>query len=355
MQQENYFTANPDLHYTFERVIPWNRVVPVIESDFVDPNGPRDVAEAVDLYREALTLVGEYAGTEIAGRAREVDEAGAWHRDGPIGVPEPLQRNLDGLKELGVTGLSVPRELGGESFPFTVSSMALEMIARACASTMVQYAFFISPAMMLLRFAPDNLKRRYIPRLARGEISGSVAMTEPQAGSDVGRVATTARLVEDEWRITGRKQFITNGSGDICIVLARSEAGSTGLDGLSLFLVERQRDVDGETVDNYVVERAENKICITASVTCGLAFEGSRAVLLGERGNGWREILTFMNESRVAVGIQGLGVGQAALAEAQRYAAERAQMGKPVREHPLVAGMLLDMEATLAALRAMAY
>jgi alkylation response protein AidB-like acyl-CoA dehydrogenase len=351
VKTENFFTANQDLQFTFHNHIPWNDLVPVIEFNFEDSAGPHNTEEAVDLYREALNLVGEYAGHDIAARAREVDEAGSRHVEGPIALPKPLQDNLNGLKDLGVTGLSVPRRYGGESFPFTVSSMYLEILARACPSTMVQYAFFISPAMMLLRFACEDLKQRYVPRLAAGEISGSVAMTEPQAGSDVGMIATAARQAGDEWRIEGRKQFITNGLGDICIVLARSEEGSKGLDGLSLFLVERRMD----DVDNYVVERAEDKVCITASATCGLVFDGSRAQLLGKRGQGWREILTFMNESRVAVGIQGLGTAQAALEAAKAYAAERVQMGRPIREHPLVANMLLDMEATVAALRALAY
>lgn len=360
MKQENFFTSNADLLFTFNHVVPWSEIVPIIEEGFRDPAGPKDTPESIDIYQEALTLVGEYAGNEIAGRAREVDEAGARHQDGPIGLPEPLRRNLEGLKALGVTGLSVPRQYGGEGFPFTVSSMVLELISRGCASTMVQYAFYVSPAMMLLRFAPESLKREYVPRLATGEISGSVAMTEPQAGSDVGRVETVAREVDSGWRISGRKQFITNGCGEICIVLARSETpalrpGSSRLDGMSLFLVERQRTEAGNTVENYAVERAENKICITASATCGLAFDDSHAVLLGQRGEGWREILTFMNESRIAVGIQGIGTAQAALEEARLYAAERVQMGKPIRQHPLVAEMLLDMEATVAALRALAY
>src|SRR5437588_11278206 len=128
--------------------------------------------------------------------------------------------------------------------------------------------------MMLLRFAPEELKRQYVPRLATGEISGAVAMTEPQAGSDVGRVASVAREVDGAWRITGRKQYITNGIGEVCIVLARSEAGSKGLDGLSLFLVERQLERDGRPVDNYTVAREENKIGITASATAGPAFDG---------------------------------------------------------------------------------
>ena len=355
MKQENFFTANPDLVFTFDHVIPWETIVPLVEEGFRDPAGPGDTSEAVVVYRDALALVGEYAGRDIAGRARAVDEAGSCHRDGPIAVPEPLRENLEGLKAFGVCGLSVPRRYGGESFPFTVSSMALETIARACASTMVHYAFFVSPAATLVRFGSEELKQRYVPRLASGAISGAVAMTEPQAGSDVGRVSTAARLVDGAWRVTGRKQFITNGSGDICIVLARSELGSRGLDGLSLFLVERERSEGGRSVANYVVERAENKVCITASTTCGLVFDDSRAVLLGKAGEGWREILTFMNESRVAVGIQGLGTAQAALEEARQYAAERIQMGKPIREHPLVADMLLDMESTVAALRALCY
>jgi hypothetical protein len=104
-----------------------------------------------------------------------------------------------------------------------------------------------------------------------------------------------------------------------------------------------------------VVERAEDKICITASPTCGLAFDNAHAELLGTRGEGWKYILTFMNESRIAVGVQGIGIAQAALEAAKEYAAERVQMGKPIRQHPLVADMLLDMEATVAGARALAY
>ncbi|MGH2447383.1 MAG: acyl-CoA dehydrogenase family protein [Chloroflexota bacterium] len=350
MKADNYFTGNSDLMYSFEH-LPWNQIVPLVEDGFRDGSGPRNAQEATELYRDALTLVGEYAGHDIAARARDVDASGSSWGDHQIGIPEPLRRNLDGLRDLGVTGLSAPRQYGGENFPFTVSSMALEMIARACPSTMVQFAFFISPATMVQRFGREEQRRCLIPRLAVGEISGAVAMTEPEAGSDVGAISTQARLVQGEWRISGRKQFITNGGADFCIVLARSEENSVGLDGLSLFLVAR---LVGDA-DNYVVERQEEKISITASATCSLAFNTSKGELLGKRGQGWREILTFMNESRVAVGIQGIGTAQASFVEARDYARSRCQMGKPIREHPLVAEMLLDMEATLAGLRALAY
>jgi alkylation response protein AidB-like acyl-CoA dehydrogenase len=355
MKQENYFTANRDLVFQFEKITPWAELAELAEGGFQDPDGPANAEEAIDLYREALTLAGEYAGHELAARARAVDEAGSWHRDGPVAISEPLRQNIVGLTELGLTGISVPRRYGGENFPFTATAMLLEILARACPTTMVQYAFYMSPALMLLRFAPEHLKQQYIPRLARGEISGAVAMTEPQAGSDVGRIMTTATSNGDGWVLNGRKQFITNGCGDFAIVLARSEPGSQGLDGLSLFLAERVIERDGRTIDNYVVERAENKVCIAGSPTCGLVFDGTEAVLLGQRGGGWQEIVTFMNESRVGVGVQGLGTAQAAFEEARAYAAERVQMGRPIREHPLVADMLLDMEATIAGLRALAY
>jgi 3-(methylthio)propanoyl-CoA dehydrogenase len=355
MKLENYFTANEDLQFQFTHNTPWVELASLVESGFRDKNGPVDAEEATELYREALTLGGEYAGNEISGRAREIDEAGHWHGNGPIELSAPLRANLDGLIKLGMTGVSIPREYGGENFPFTASAMLLEILARADPSTMVQYAFYMSPALMILRFGSESVKQAYVPRLAGGEISGAVAMTEPQAGSDVGRVATTATEIDGGWRLNGRKQFITNGCGDFCIVLARSAAGSKGLEGLSLFLADRTIERDGKRVDNYVVERAENKVTIAGSATCGLSFDGTEAILLGELGQGWREILTFMNESRVAVGIQGLGTAQAAYEEASTYAAEREQMGRPIREHPLVADMLLDMKATIAGHRALAY
>lgn len=356
MRQENYFTTNQDLQYQFNKHIPWPELATLAEHGFTDKDGPRDADEATTLYREALTLAGEYAGHDIAARAREIDQTGQWHGEGPINLSPPLRANLDGLIKLGMTGVSIPRSYGGENFPFTASAMLLEVLARADPSTMVQFAFYMSPALMILRFGSDETKQAYLPRLAAGQVSGAVAMTEPQAGSDIGNISTTATASGNGiWRLNGRKQFITNGCGDFCIVLARSTQGSRGLDGLSLFLADRSLRRAGAEVENYAVERAENKVAIAGSATCGLSFDGSEAILLGEPGRGWREILTFMNESRVAVGIQGLGTAQAAYEEASAYAAEREQMGRPIREHPLVADMLVDMKATLAGLRALCY
>src|SRR6185436_4653698 len=142
-----------------------------------------------------------------------------------------------------------------------------------------------------------------------------------------------------------------NGCGDVCIVLARSEPASKGLEGLSLFVVPRREN--GK--DNYRVAKPEKKFVIRGSATCELSFDGSCAELLGPRGGGWREILTFMNEARLAVAMQGLGLAEAALQSAKAYAQRRVQMGRAIARHEMVADLLLDMEAETAALRALVY
>ncbi len=336
----NFFLDEPRLLAAFDRDVPWPHIVPLVEG--ADAN----VSETIGTWREVLSVAGRYIGSEVAGRAREVDQLGIVREDGHVEMNAPLRRNLKGLADLGLMGLSLPHEYGGSGLPFTVSAFLIEMLARACPSTMVQYAFYTAPAAMLVRYGSEEQKRRYLPRLARGEIIGAVAMTEPQAGSDVGNVATTATQQDGCWVLNGRKQFISAGNGDFVIVLARCVPGSRDLDGLGLFLADR---ADG----NYAVERAEHKFTIRASPTCALAFENTRAELVGKVGEGWREILSFMNESRVGVGIQGLGIGTAAFAAASDYAKRRVQMDRPIREHPMVAEMLLDMETSLVGLRAL--
>jgi 3-(methylthio)propanoyl-CoA dehydrogenase len=345
MRNENYYTANTDLTFYYEHVIDWQRLVPL----YAEPADAERPAETAATWRDVLTLAGDYIGKEISSRAAEVDRLGTPHK-GDIKVSPPLVENLRGLADLGLIGLAVPREYGGEGMPFAVHAALFEMLARADASTMVQYAFYMSPAAMIVRFGSDDQKRAWVPRLASGEICGWVAMTEPEAGSDVGNVGTTAtRQPDGTWRINGRKQFISSGNGEVGIVLARAVAGSKGLDGLGLFVVPR---CIGER-DNVVVERAEDKVCINGSPTCALSFDGSVGEIMGAPGDGWRQITTFMNEARIAVGVQACGVAQASLVAAREYAAQRVQMGKPIREHPLVADMLLDMQTTIAGLRAL--
>ena len=344
MTTTNFFSGNADLVEVFDKVVPWSRVVRAVEGDGAD------VAGTVSTWREILDLAGKYSATEIAPRAAKVDEIGVIRENGQIRMNEPMLENLRGLAELGLASPSVPPEFGGAGLPFTVTMMIGEMLARADLSTQVQHGIgWNSPAALIYRFGTDQQKAQYLPRLAKGEMMGAVAMTEPQAGSDVGRLTTTATERSDGcWMLQGRKQFISAGQGEMVIVLARCVAGSTGLDGLGMFVADREGG-------NYLVERAEHKFTIRGSPTCALVFEGTRSAALGKPGEGWKQILTFMNESRLGVGIQGIGVATAAFEKASEYAARRVQMGKPIREHPMVAEMLLDMETTVAGARALAY
>jgi len=350
MRSENYYAANSDLTFYYERVIDWDRLVPF----YATPEDAQRPAETAATWRDVLGLAGEYIGKEISARAAEVDRVGTPHK-GDIKISPPMADNLRGLADLGLIGLGLPREFGGEGMPFTVHAGVFEMLARADSSTMVQYAFYMSPAAMILRFGTDAHKKRWVPRLASGEIAGWVAMTEPEAGSDVGNVSTSAtRQPDGTWRISGRKQFISSGTGQVGVLLARAIKGSRGLDGLALFVVPRcVPDTEQGERENFTIERAEDKVCINGSPTCALSFDDSQAEIMGAPGDGWRQITTFMNEARIGVGVQACGVAQAALVEARTYAAQRVQMGKPIQEHPLVAEMLLDMHTTVAGLRAL--
>jgi 3-(methylthio)propanoyl-CoA dehydrogenase len=348
MKTDNYFSANADLSFYYQRVIDWQRLAPF----FAEPGDEPE--RAASGWREVLHVAGDYIGKQVASRSREVDRLGTPHT-GDINVSQPMAENLRGLAEIGLIGLSVPRHLGGEGMPFSVQSAMFEMLARADASTMVQYAFYVSPAAMIARFGSDAQKQRWVPRLARGEIIGWVAMTEPEAGSDVGNITSTAtRQADGTWRVNGRKQFISSGNGQVGVLLARAVPGSRGLDGLGLFLVPRcVPDAELGERENLNIERAEDKVCINGSPTCALSFSDSYAEIMGRPGDGWRQITTFMNEARLAVGIQACGIAQASVSAAFDYAGQRIQMGKPIREHPLVADMLLDMETTVAGIRAL--
>ena len=334
----NFFRDNSDLQFHFREGTAWDRFVPLWEEGFRFADGPRTLAEARELYEACLHEVGEYAAKEIAPRAREIDEQGVSFEGGEVVHPPGLLRNIEGLRKLGAMAVSLPRELGGLNFPVTVGATLLEILSRACTNTLLLHVFYQATAVMVLRFGTKDQVERWVRPLAEGALSGSVAMTEPDAGSDVGNLSMTATPEGDRWRLTGRKQFITNGCGDVCVVLARSEPGSKGLDGLSLFVAPRREN--GR--DNFRVARPERKFVIRGSATCELAFDGSCA-----------EILTFMNEARIAVAIQGLGLSQAALVAARDYAEKRVQMGRPIARHEMVADMLFDMEAEVAALRAL--
>jgi len=353
MPSKNLFTENDDLQFHFHHAVDWNQLAAAWHDE---SEGPLDVEETKQQYQEALSLVGEFCAREVAPRAAEIDQTGIQWKDGEVVLPDALLKNLEAAKRLGILAVSLPKDMGGWNFPFTANAMMVELISTACPNTLSYFAFYQSPAMMLMRFGSDELKHEYVPKLASGEISGSVAMTEPEAGSDVGALTTSAMDAGDgAWRINGRKQFITNGAGDIALVLTRTDPKSEGLDGLSMHLVPRFIRRDGKRVRNFEIGKPEHKMSLRGSPTLEQYFENSIGYLIGEAGKGWEYILSFMNEARAAVGIQALGICQAAYRKAFDYAQQRHQMGKAIARHERVADMLLDMELEIKALRALIY
>ena len=241
----------------------------------------------------------------------------------------------------------LPWEHGGLNLPETIMQIMVELISRAEAGLMTIFGLQ-EIAVSIAEFGDEESKQRVLPRLARGEVTGAMVLTEPDAGSDLGAVQTRADYDEatGTWRLNGVKRFITNGCAEIHVVLARSEPGSNDARGLSLFLVERD--------DSVRIRRIENKLGLHASPTCEVQYSDTPAVLLGKRRFGlMRYAMAMMNGARLAVAAQAVGIAEAAYREAERYAAQRIQFKQPVGQLPAVRRMLTGMRSEIEAARAL--
>ena len=157
----NYFTDNEDIQHHFHHGVEWERFVPLLEQGFQSPDGPGSLQEARELYETGLTEAGEYLAREVAPRARAIDEQGVGFEGGEVVHPPGLLENVAGLRRLGVTALTLPREVGGFNFPLTAGAMFVEGLSRACTNTMILYAFYQGPAFMVMRFGtPDQVAER---------------------------------------------------------------------------------------------------------------------------------------------------------------------------------------------------
>ena len=341
----NFYTGTPDLRHRIETT-PWERFIPALEANFIDEDelAPENLDEAVEQIGMVLELVGEMAAEEIAPRAAEVDRIGARLVDGKVVYPEPMLGSVRLLSEAGLMGFTLPREFGGMNLPVTAYTAAVEMVSRADASLMTIFALQ-GCGETINRWGSDEIRQRFIPGLCTGEISLSMALTEPNAGSALGSVMTRAHLDEDGlWTIRGSKCFITNGGADLLLVLARTEACAGG-EGLSLLLVER-----GEGVS---VSKLEKKLGIHGSATAVVNFDDARGVLLGNRGGGLYECtLHMLHNVRLEVAAQAVGIAEAAQAQAARYAREREQFGRPIDRFAPVRTMLFRNAVQIEVARA---
>jgi 3-(methylthio)propanoyl-CoA dehydrogenase len=350
----NYFLDNEDIQFLFKH-IDLGELARIQEDDFVhaadDPSGyaPQNAADAVDNYRRVLEIIGEIAAEVVAPNAEQVDREGNTHNDdGTVTLHPLVQENLNRLSQADMMGFTLPRKYGGLNCPNLVYAIANEIISRADTSLMNMFGLQ-GIAETINAFANDEIKDESLPRFARGEVTGAMVLTEPDAGSDL--QAVRLRAFQDEqgnWYLNGVKRFITNGCGEILLVLARSEPDIADGRGLSLYYAERSERVK--------VRHLEEKLGIHGSPTCELVFDNMPCKLVGERQRGLiTYVMALMNGARVGIASQSLGVAEAAYRLARTYAHTRCQFGGPIERLPAVAELVTDMKIDIEAARALAY
>jgi alkylation response protein AidB-like acyl-CoA dehydrogenase len=314
----------------------------------------------VDAERAALIEVLETAASvcaEIEGLAREGWHEAARLEDGEVVYPDHIRKGYEMLAELGLVSYGVESKYGGFELPAVIENIIIEMVARADAGLMTIIGLQAGVAEDLQMYGSEELKDAYLPRFASGEVMGAMDLTEPQAGSDLGAITTRATERDGRCFLSGNKIFITNGGCEIHLVLARDDdnfeesKGTTR--GLSLYLCPRTLP-DG-TKNGLFVERLEHKLGIHGSPTASIRFDDAEAFLVGTKGQGFKAMLTLMNTARLGVAGQGLGIAEAALAPAVRYASERVQFGVAIGEQPLMKNMLARMTIAVEGSRALLY
>ena len=296
--------------------------------------------DLTDDQREIQALTRDFAQAEIEPKAAEWDRE---HR---------FPRELFGkLAELGLMGACIPEEYGGAGADFLAYILVLEELSRADAGVGVTVAVHTSAVTLpILTFGTDEQKARFVPPLAQGEHLGAFALTEPEAGSDAGSLRTKAEANGEGWKITGAKQWITNGDhAGTFLLFARTDQDTPGARGVSAFVL------DAEQVR---VTRTEEKLGLNSSVTNDIVVEGAevgRDRLLHEEGKGFTVAMATLDGGRIGIAAQALGIAQAGYDFAKSYALDRQQFGKPIAEFQAIQHKLADMSTEIDAARMLVY
>lgn len=349
----NFYTDSPEWQWLFKNAIDWDKIIPLYYPSFPTEDGFNSKEDVLQFIEEMITATGEWTAGAVSERARRLDHEGAGEvKDGRT-VPGPaLQEFYNEAQELQIAGLAAETKYGGMGAPAIAGLISFAQMNRACISSATQYGFYTSMIDMVERFCEEEDRARLVPKIIAGEISGSMCLTEPAAGSDVGSVKTSATPQDDgTYLLNGSKIFITNGGGGFGFVLARIKGAPEGLNGISLFLCEQ--DVEGKEGPNYIVAKNEEKMGLHGSFTCEIVYENSVAKLVGKPNKGFQLMLHLMNEARIAVGLQCIGGIEATLGYAKNYAKEREQFGKNLMDHPLYARNMGDWETERDAFRAL--
>jgi 3-(methylsulfanyl)propanoyl-CoA dehydrogenase len=352
-----------EIRFALEHVVGLERLREVSEEDSLAP-------ELLDAVFEGA---GRLAGEVLAPLQRVGDREGSRLENGLVRTPSGWREAYAEFVAGGWNGLAFPAEIGGQGLPWTVASAVQELWHGA------NTAFGLCPLLtqgaveLLSRHADPELRARYLPKLVSGEWTGTMNLTEPQAGSDLGAIRTRAWREGEAWRIQGQKLFITYGEHDLAdnivhLVLARTPNAPAGTRGLSLFLVPKfLSGPDGRpgARNDLRCVSLEEKLGIHASPTCLMAYGdtgGATGYLVGRECGGIEAMFTMMNNARLGVGVQGVGIAERAAQMAARYAAARIQgreLGggsQPVAilKHPDVRRMLLATRLRTDAMRALA-
>lgn len=287
------------------------------------------------------------------------DREGCRVEDGRVRISAVERQAWADFTAAGWLTLNLSADHGGQGLPLLVQTAFEELSNRASPSLSMLAAPTRTGAFLLSTHAPEDVQKEWLPKLASGEWNTTICMSEPDAGSDVGRVRTRAALDGETWRVTGEKCWISFGDHDLSerighLLLARTE-DAPGVRGLSLFLVP-DRLADGSR-NQVFTRRIEEKLGLHGSPTCALGFEGSEATLIGQRGRGLQQLFDMVLRMRLSVNPQGCGVGAKVVDIAIAYAAERKQGGPadqppvPIASHADVQRQLLSMAGRLEAIR----
>jgi alkylation response protein AidB-like acyl-CoA dehydrogenase len=352
-KKENFLTDNPDIEFQLRNRINYEEVFEWLSAEERDVMSVTNGEEFKNTAVEVLEALGDICGSVVAPNARAVEEEHPEIKDGDVVFGPKITENINSLIEFGVAGLSAHPKYGGMGAPFFLETAALEMIHRACPSTGLNIVWYSSIAHVIQKFGTQDQQDRVNDKIATGQWSGCMALTEPDAGSDLGAVRTYGERQEDgTYKLHGTKRFISNGCGQVALVLGMKEKGAVGLENLSLYLCLRKNE-DGS--HNYSVSKLEEKLALPGSATCEMNFDGSHAELIGEEGKGFKYMLKLMNDARIATAFQGIGMMEASLRLAQEFASQRKTWGKPIAHHEMIAEKLLDMEVDTKALRSLCY
>jgi alkylation response protein AidB-like acyl-CoA dehydrogenase len=285
--------------------------------------------------------VREFAEKELAPIAGELDRLKRF--------PEkPLQR----LAELGILGMTIPPEYGGAGADAVSSCLALMEISRACASTAVSVSVHNTlTCEIIYRYGTANQQRKYLPALCRGEILGAFSLSEPTSGSDAASLRTTAIRRGEQYILNGTKLFVTNGSRAGAIILFASTDLFQGDKGITAFLVEPR-------LAGFRVGKREEKMGLRASDTTELVLEDCRVPVenrIGEEGEGFKIAMASLANGRAGIAAQAVGIAQACLDAAIRYAKERRQFGQPIAQFQAIQWKLADLATEIEAARLLTF